>query len=165
MQLDLIRQATDNASELTQSKTLSNKKTTVKKNRPDVKQIISAYQLLHPRARPGVKACQLIAERIDQEGWTVRDCLEAIAGCHASPFHCCKNDRGQVYQSLSLIFRSSENVQRFIEIYERRKATLDFENHAKSEREKQRWEFRQMRARRDAMNQKRVAKNESATLE
>ena len=165
MQLDLIKQTVDNASELTQSKTLSNKKSTVKKNRPDVKHIISAYQLLHPRARPGVKSWQLIAERIDQEGWTVRDCLEAIAGCHASPFHCGKNDRGQIYQSLSLIFRNSENVQRFIEIYERRKATLDFEHHAKYEREKQRWEFRQMRARRDAMQQKRVAATGSNRIE
>lgn len=46
--------------------------------------------------------------------YSVDDCKAAIDGCANSHFHMGQNKHGKVYNSLELIFRSSEHIERFI---------------------------------------------------
>ena len=46
--------------------------------------------------------------------YSVDDCKAAIDGCANSHFHMGQNKQGKVYNSLELIFRSSEHIERFI---------------------------------------------------
>ena len=78
---------------------------------------VEYYRLEHPRVRPGKKERQKILERL-QEGYTVGDLKDAIAGCHLSPFHRGENPSNRKYLGLELIMRDSEHVGQFIEIYE-----------------------------------------------
>ena len=41
-------------------------------------------------------------------------CRRAIDGCAVSDFHMGRNKRGRRYDSLDLIFRSHDNVERFL---------------------------------------------------
>lgn len=88
---------------------------------PDVpelmEQIAEHYRKYHPRAKtpksfsPEYKA---IAARL-KEGWELDELQAAIDGCHKHPHNCGQNERQLAYQSLGLIFRDSDHVQRFIE--------------------------------------------------
>lgn len=48
-------------------------------------------------------------------GYTVEDLKRAVDGCKASEWHQGKNDRGKVYDSLTLICRDAEHVDAFME--------------------------------------------------
>jgi hypothetical protein len=95
------------------------KETTGARNSPDVIAVFDAYRKHHPRAFakpvPTSKEWRAIAARL-REGFTVDDLVEAIEGCHVSPFHCGENDRQTPYQSLSLIVRDGSQVNNFIEL-------------------------------------------------
>lgn len=51
-----------------------------------------------------------------QEGYTVDECRQAIDGCRRSPFHQGDNRQGVRYDSLTLIFRDREHIDRFIQL-------------------------------------------------
>jgi hypothetical protein len=95
------------------------KETAGARNSPDVIAVFDAYRKHHPRAFakpvPTSKEWRAIAARL-REGFTVADLIEAIEGCHVSPFHCGENDRQTPYQSLSLIVRDGSQVNNFIEL-------------------------------------------------
>ncbi len=86
-----------------------------------VPKVFKHYQAFHPRAHkaPSSKSKEwgLITNRI-REGYTAEDLCQAIDGCHKSPFHCGENNRGTVYQDLSLIMRDGSQVAKFIEVAE-----------------------------------------------
>ena len=82
-----------------------------------VAEVVEHYRTHHPRARPGKKEQEKIADRL-RDGYPVEDLKTAIDGCHVSPFHCGENDRRTKYQSLELIMRDSGRVQQFLEIHE-----------------------------------------------
>jgi len=81
----------------------------------EIDAVIAHYRNLHPLARPGEKERRLISARL-KDGFTVEDLIQAINGCHASPFHRGENDRNRPYQSLELIVRDAKHVQDFIEV-------------------------------------------------
>lgn len=90
-----------------------------KTNEQDVNDVAAAYVMHHPRRKITAKDCKLIEERL-AEGYSVGDLIDAIEGCHGSPFHCGDNERSTRYDSLGLILRNAENVARFIELGERK---------------------------------------------
>ena len=94
-------------------------------NQPNssVLEIFEYYQRFHPKAQQDEKSKRLIDDRLS-DGFTIADCKRAIDGCHASPFHCGQNDNGRKYQSLELIFRSSDKVNQFIELNDQPKTRL-----------------------------------------
>jgi hypothetical protein len=49
-------------------------------------------------------------------GYTPRQLCEAIKGCASSPFHMGQNDRKTKYNSLKLILRDADNIDKFIEL-------------------------------------------------
>lgn len=67
----------------------------------------------HPHARLDDKRYRLLANAL-AHGYTLTDCQQAIRGCRHSPFHQGDNPRGQRYDSLSLIFRDAEHIERFM---------------------------------------------------
>ena len=81
-----------------------------------VDKVIRKYKQYHTRSRPGVKEKALIKKRL-LEGYTVQDLCDAIDGCHASGWHQGQNENGRKYQSLSLIFRDSDHVLSFLELW------------------------------------------------
>jgi len=95
------------------------RETPLARNTPDVIAVFDAYRKHHPRAfatpKPASKEWRLIAGRL-KEGFSVADLIEAIEGCHVSPFHCGENDRQTKYQSLELIVRNGSQVSKFIEL-------------------------------------------------
>ncbi len=81
-----------------------------------VKEVFSHYQTLHPQAKclPGSKTWNKIRDRL-KDGYSVEDLTRAINGNHQSPHHCGQNETKTKYQSLELICRDAEHVQKFIE--------------------------------------------------
>jgi hypothetical protein len=67
----------------------------------------------HKRARMDVARARVIRERL-RDGYSVEDLCLAIDGCAASSFHMGENDRRQVYDSISLILRDADHVDKFI---------------------------------------------------
>jgi hypothetical protein len=72
-------------------------------------------RLNHPHAQPGEKRKKAIRERL-KEGYTPEQLCEAIDGCAKSPWHQGANDKGMVYDSIELICRDAEHVDRFRKI-------------------------------------------------
>lgn len=52
-------------------------------------------------------------------GYSAEQVRLAIEGCRASDFHMGRNDRGMVYNDVTLICRDAEHLDRFIELGER----------------------------------------------
>ena len=82
---------------------------------PDIQAVIAHYCGLHSRSHPGEKEKRLIRARL-AEGYSVTDLMDAIDGCHRSPFHCGENSSQRKYQKLSLILRDSDHVTQFLEL-------------------------------------------------
>lgn len=72
----------------------------------------------HEKARLDTKREQVIRERL-ADGYSVEDLRLAIEGCALSPFHQGQNDRRTVYDSVSLILRDADHVDRFMDIGQR----------------------------------------------
>lgn len=51
--------------------------------------------------------------------YSVQGCKDAIDGCKLSDFHMGKNKQKTVYNDVSVIFRDSEHVERFLELYDK----------------------------------------------
>jgi len=71
--------------------------------------------LNHPRAKLDEKRKRCVRMRL-QNGYSVDDIKIAIDGCLASPYHQGENKRNQVYDSLELICRDAEHIDRFIKL-------------------------------------------------
>lgn len=65
-----------------------------------------------PRAVFDDKRKQIISKAL--ENYSMQDCLLVIDGCSKSPHHNGQNDLGKKYHDLSLLFRDSEHIERFI---------------------------------------------------
>jgi len=76
-----------------------------------------------PRAKMDLKRETAIISLLSI-GYEEDDLRAAIDGCKASPFHMGQNDRGTVYNAITLIFRSADKVDAFIAIAEARKRVL-----------------------------------------
>lgn len=70
----------------------------------------------HPRERINAKKKDIIRRRL-QEGYSVEDLINAIDGCHQTPFNCGKNDSGVKFLDLKTSL-SQDNVCRFMETAE-----------------------------------------------
>jgi len=83
----------------------------------DVDVVFSYWKekLKHPQAQLGGKRKVIIAARI-KEGYTIDALKEAIDGCSKSQYHQGKNDSNMVYDSIELICRDAEHVDRFRKI-------------------------------------------------
>lgn len=46
----------------------------------------------------------------------LESCLEAVRGCSVSPFHMGANKQRKRYDTLELIFRNADKIERFIQI-------------------------------------------------
>jgi hypothetical protein len=49
----------------------------------------------------------------------IEDCKGAIEGCALSPFHMGRNKQGKKYNDITLILRSAEYIEKFLEIYDK----------------------------------------------
>lgn len=56
---------------------------------------------------------RVIASRL-KDGYDVDDLMKAIRGCSLTPHNMGQNDRGEVYNDLTLILRDAAHVDRFI---------------------------------------------------
>lgn len=66
----------------------------------------------HPRAALDAKRKKVIASAL--KSYPVDDLKLAIDGCKASPFHQGENDRNAKYDSLALILRDAEQIDKFM---------------------------------------------------
>ncbi len=71
----------------------------------------------HVRARMDSKRETAIRSRL-KDGYTVEDLKLAIDGCAASAWHMGSNERETRYDSITLILRDADHVDRFIHIGE-----------------------------------------------
>ncbi len=67
----------------------------------------------HPKAKFDCKRQRVIAKALEL-GFEVSQLQQAIDGCKNTPFNMGQNDRNQVYDDISLIFRDAEHIERFI---------------------------------------------------
>ena len=78
-------------------------------------EIFSYWQetMTHPRAKLDKKRENVIHKAL-KLGYSVVDLKQAIDGCAQTPFNMGQNDRQQIYDDISLIFRDAEHIERFI---------------------------------------------------
>lgn len=69
----------------------------------------------HPQAKLDDKRRKAIKAAV-KLGYAVDQLRLAIDGCKASPFHQGQNDRGTVYDDLTLIVRSADHIDKFIRL-------------------------------------------------
>jgi hypothetical protein len=67
----------------------------------------------HSRARLDAVRAKVIKARLT-DGYSVEDLCLAVDGCCASAFHMGDNDRQQVFDSITLILRDADHVDKFI---------------------------------------------------
>jgi hypothetical protein len=67
----------------------------------------------HPRAILDKKRQRAIEQALKQ-GYTIPELQKAIDGCKKTPFNMGKNDRQQIYDDITLIFRDAEHIERFM---------------------------------------------------
>lgn len=75
----------------------------------------------HRRARLDEKRRKTIARAL-AVGYSVEDLCLAVDGCMASPFHRGHNDRNTVYDSIGLIFRDADHIDKFMRLGARARA-------------------------------------------
>lgn len=82
-----------------------------------VRRVFEYWKLVHnhPRAQLDPKR-QKTLRGVIKTGYTEEDCMLAIEGCADSSFHQGVNDSAKIYDSIGLIFRDADHVDRFIEI-------------------------------------------------
>jgi hypothetical protein len=71
----------------------------------------------HPRSRLDTKRENLIGQRVG-DGYTVRDLCLAAFGCANSKWHQGENDRHTIYDSVELIYKNADQVDKFIRLAE-----------------------------------------------
>jgi len=81
----------------------------------EIKEIFEFWKttLNHPRSNLDDKRKSLIKRHL-KSGYSVGDLKHAITGCSQTPHNMGDNDRGQVYDSLELILRTSDHIDRFM---------------------------------------------------
>lgn len=91
---------------------------------PDVQAVFEHWQAVmgHARAALDDKRRALIVRALKH--YSADDLRRAIDGCKASPFHMGDNDRGTVYDGLSLILRNAENIDKFVRMSGAQKPNL-----------------------------------------
>ena len=91
-----------------------------------VAEVFSHWKFImgHERARMDVKRAQVIRDRL-RDGYSLEDLCLAIEGCAASPWHRGENDRHTAYDSITLILRDADHVDRFISMGEQARRIID----------------------------------------
>lgn len=86
----------------------------------EVAQVFEHWKIImgHSRARLDVARAKVIKTRL-KDGYSVEDLCLAIDGCCASAFHMGENDRQMVYDSIALILRDADHVDKFIKAGEK----------------------------------------------
>lgn len=69
----------------------------------------------HPRAVLDQKRRRVIERALKQHGYDT--CSDAICGWQHSPFHRGDNDRGEVYDDVTLILRDAKNIEKFARLW------------------------------------------------
>jgi hypothetical protein len=69
--------------------------------------------LAHPKSKLDSKRIDLIKKSL-KLGYSSEDLKSAIRGCSKTPHNMGDNDRGEKYDSLNLIFRSADQIDRFM---------------------------------------------------
>lgn len=100
----------------------------------DVMDVFEYWRVVcgHSMARLDNKRELIIRERL-ADGYEVEHLRLAIEGCALSPFHQGHNDRRTVYDSVTLILRDADHVDRFMEIAARARARLAEQAQAKEQ--------------------------------
>ena len=86
-------------------------------NSSEIKEIFQYWKntLNHPKARIDEKRKIKISSAL-KNGYSVDDIKLAVDGCLASPYHQGENQQSAIYDSLELICRDSEHIDRFIKL-------------------------------------------------
>lgn len=107
--------------------------------------------LNHPKARIDDKRKRFIKNRL-QDGYSVDDLKTAVDGCLASPYHQGENQNSAVYDSIELICRDADHVDRFIKLAKDPNAKLLSANGRQARQNGQTW-LQMRQAKRDAENE------------
>lgn len=105
---------------LTEAKAEKEKETKTKTKRKE--EVISIFEfwkntMNHSRSKLDDNRKKIINKALDI-GYTSEDCENAILGCKANQWNMGDNENGQVYDSLDLILRNAEKIDKFIANYE-----------------------------------------------
>jgi hypothetical protein len=87
-----------------------------------------------PRARMDTQRAKVIRDRL-RDGYSPQDLELAIYGCKFSDFHQGANDRGEKYDSITLILRNADQVEKFIDFAERAIAGMKRRQAAQAEQQ------------------------------
>lgn len=69
----------------------------------------------HPRSHPGDKRLKLICDRLN-DGYSEDDLILAVLGCSVSKWHQGQNPSNTKYNSIELILRNGDQVDKFMDI-------------------------------------------------
>lgn len=118
----------------------------------------------HPRAKLDNKRKSAIKKALEL-GYDVEQLKQAITGCSKTPFNMGDNDRGQRYDSITLILRDADHIDRFINNYHNPPAARVNKNEANRRNNEQRYENTSQRASRLLAEVEQQLRNERRTID
>ena len=68
----------------------------------------------HPQAKLSDKRKRIIAKALNM-GYSEDDLIKSITGCKVTPFNMGDNEQGRKYDSIELILRDAEHIEKFME--------------------------------------------------
>lgn len=101
-----------------QSKVLTDRKKAESASPEDIQTVFSYYLEIHKsdsKRKPVLDTHRRFLLAVAIHDYGVDGCKDAIDGCRNSHFHMGKNSRGKIYNSLELIFRDTQHIERFME--------------------------------------------------
>ena len=99
------------------SKALDDRKKSELSSPEDIQTVFNYYLQIHKadtKRKPILDIHRRFLIAVALYDFGVDGCKDAIDGCLNSHYHMGKNQRGKVYNSLELIFRDSQHIERFI---------------------------------------------------
>lgn len=97
-----------------QETTLNNINNTNTKNWGVVAEIFECWKEVwnHPKAKLDSKRKQIISKAL--QNYSIDELKQAILGCSYTPHNKGENERGEVYDGIHIIFKDSDQIERFI---------------------------------------------------
>lgn len=103
-------------------KTMSNNAKVATVAEDSIQEVFDYWVSIHKsesRRKPALDADRRFFIALAIHDYGIQDCKAAIDGCRLSDFHMGRNRQGKKYNDIKLILRGAEQIERFLEIYDK----------------------------------------------
>lgn len=103
-------------------KTMSNNAKVATVAEDSIQEVFDYWVLVHKsesRRKPALDSDRRFFIALAIHDYGIQDCKDAIDGCRLSDFHMGRNKQGKKYNDIKLILRGAEQIERFLDLYDK----------------------------------------------